>query len=663
MNKQLQKCVKPAFQSLRQKRLLFLSKLLAIRKTVAFLTILLFATLELKSQVSITSNQTWGTGVGEIPPPTSFGNDYREGISIGGQYTLTIKSSAGTLSMNAGKSINVSSGGILILDGVTITSSNPSGHVTWAGIVCTGPRLNTSGNAIKEQFLTFPDPNGSTTADWDGVLNIYTNAGASNPSQSCVLTSGGKISHALKGIYSIDGGIVRCRGTIFEDDQIGSDISAYESNVRAEVNACYFMDCTFKWTKTMPSYTLADLKGISLRSIQGVNIGGCTFTNDDITKHCKNERGTGVYADNATFAVSTSGTTFCTDALGCYVNCGTTRCVFTKLSFGINYINSAGRGLGVNSSDFKNNITDIYAQMVSGNAGIVKIYKNNFTGGTRTDLDAVFDNSGAGTCYASTTLIKNIDLLNCPNDIYDNQFDFVGSNINHITITTNSNGGRISNNTFTNSNTNTIYTDNVIGIKALGSNNREEIYCNKFHSMGIDIKVATGATVRTPVRGRDANMAYATDANNEFSDLLTNRYRFDNSGNTNITYCFSSTLPKYNPYNTPTSWNVTQCNLGFEPSCALTCEKLFTKINDISFGNLLSVYPNPSSTTFTITSKNETIKMISIYNQLGQLVFQSNNLNIFEVNIETANIVNGIYSVNVTLDNNTSISKKVVVFK
>ncbi|MDI1235200.1 MAG: hypothetical protein PSX81_13035 [bacterium] len=340
MNKQVQDCSMYAISNQKSTNYFvdFLSKQIPQISLIAII-LHLFCN-NLKAQVVISSDQVWGTGSGEIAAPTALGNDYREGILINSQVTLTIRSTAGPLGMNAGKSITVSSGGILILDGVTITSSNPSGNVTWAGITCIGPRLNLPGNNIKEQFLTMPNPNGTTTADWDGVLNVYTNTGASSPSQSCVVSTGGKISHAVNGIYSIDGGIVRCRGTAFEDCQICADIYQYESNVRAEVNACYFMDCNFTWTKTIPTFTLTNLKGISLRAIQGVNIGGCTFSNNDATKHCKDERGAGIYSDNATFAVSTSGTTFCTDALGCFVNCGTTRCTFAKLSYGINYTNS-----------------------------------------------------------------------------------------------------------------------------------------------------------------------------------------------------------------------------------------------------------------------------------------------------------------------------------
>ncbi|MDI1235199.1 MAG: T9SS type A sorting domain-containing protein [bacterium] len=299
--------------------------------------------------------------------------------------------------------------------------------------------------------------------------------------------------------------------------------------------------------------------------------------------------------------------------------------------------------------------------MVSGQAGIVKIYKNNFTGGNRADLDAVFDNSGAGSCYASSTLIKNIDLLNCPNDIYDNQFDFIGSNINHITVTTNANGGRISNNTFTNSNINTIASDNVTGIKVVGSNNRQEMYCNKFNFLGTDIKIASGATVKTPIKGRDAAMNYTASANNDFSSVLTNRYRIDNSGNPTITSYFSSaTCTNCDALPIPISINVISTSLNNEPACTLTCEQLFTRINKLEYNNLLIVYPNPSNKSINLSS-NELIKSIYLYNQLGQLVYQNNNVNDYSVTIQIENLGSGIYNISATLFDNLVLSKKIMV--
>lgn len=54
------------------------------------------------------------------------------------------------------------------------------------------------------------------------------------------------------------------------------------------------------------------------------------------------------------------------------------------------------------------------------------------------------------------------------------------------------------------------------------------------------------------------------------------------------------------------------------------------------------LYPNPSNEYINIET-NTTKNKITIYNNLGELLFTSNNSNTHIIQIPTSNLVNGIY--------------------
>ncbi len=82
-------------------------------------------------------------------------------------------------------------------------------------------------------------------------------------------------------------------------------------------------------------------------------------------------------------------------------------------------------------------------------------------------------------------------------------------------------------------------------------------------------------------------------------------------------------------------------------------------INEIDNSVSVIVYPNPSNNNFFNVSSSETIKVIELYNVVGQQVIQKegNNTN-KQTTIETGNLAKGIYTVKVLFANNkTSIVK------
>jgi hypothetical protein len=70
-----------------------------------------------------------------------------------------------------------------------------------------------------------------------------------------------------------------------------------------------------------------------------------------------------------------------------------------------------------------------------------------------------------------------------------------------------------------------------------------------------------------------------------------------------------------------------------------------------------SVYPNPSESDITITSANNPISTVEIYNVLGQLVLNLNFSDNFSENIDISSLRSGLYLIKI----NGSTTKKVLV--
>lgn len=451
------------------------------------------------------------------------------------------------------------------------------------GIYAFGDMPLVPGASLPEQYTTFPDPTiQNNIAAWEGVINDCNGCGNPFDKQSYVYTENVEISHAKVGIESYWGAIIRSQNTNFYNNETSVYIQDYASTLQPLVNACYFMDCNFKWDKSNPNFNQNDLIGIRMNNVSGVNIGGCSFTYDerdpfdDMVPYCVNERGKGISSYNSIYAVSTSGNTFCFDDMGCLKNCYSGNMgngsSFTNLSVGVNFLAGAGHGYVITNSTFNNNHKGISAtQNHSSLYGSLKVFDNQFYG-DRSFLDLIFEDD-LGDCYTNNFLIEDVYSNKMIFEAYRNNFSFNGDNNNHINSVTSR--GRIMSNHFYNLESTTTAADNVTGVNVVGNNSNMIINCNTFTDMGTDIKINHGATVKNPMHGKDPSLA----ASNIFSDPLSGRYRIDNhSSNSSITYKYTGLNQINNsqfPGNSPNSNNITTTQeSSFD--CNLVCEELIS---------------------------------------------------------------------------------------
>lgn len=88
-----------------------------------------------------------------------------------------------------------------------------------------------------------------------------------------------------------------------------------------------------------------------------------------------------------------------------------------------------------------------------------------------------------------------------------------------------------------------------------------------------------------------------------------------------------------------------------------------TSVHNINYSYLLGVYPNPAKENVTISmDKNQAnISQVVIFDITGKVVYSNNSFSAHEVNVNTENLINGIYLVNVTLANGVSTTKRLSI--
>ncbi len=648
---------------------------------------------------------TWGTG--GIPFPAN----YETGISITSNAGTPTKLiiNGGTLSMLPNKTtgsmacwiitdISVGPGCVLILNGVTInlvTSRLCSGNTyttvaddVWDGIKATGTR-NGAGATVA-QYDQLP-----TATTWGGVIRDYPNYTGSDP-QTYVEINGGSISRAVVAVSSIDGAIIRADGVTFEDNDIGCSVTTYYGGyfpnpnpslpaIPAD-NASYFNNCIFKWSYDNTTFTT--YHGIHLEGIRETRIGGCTFENNDPVVHCYNDRGTGIYADQATFTATGSGTSFVTDEIGCPEN-GTggnpgDGCIYRKLSYGIFFIDASGsdeNSFKAKRSKFTKNWISIYAE----NAYLPIIYNNEFNtaaanGGatsTRSNYNSLFGTGGcAANTLANTTngvgavpaapLIEDVHLFECKRfDVYNNKHEFADVDVHHIVIEDAvSEHSRLQNNDCKNtSGLVRSSSDDVRGISFIYSTNlngddqKVEVICNNFTNLGIDIDIKTGVTTAS-VWESPTNKA----SGNVFSSNTGSRLRIRNAGSAITTYRYTIGNSIENP-SLSSSGTVNASTANAPTSCTLDCDHLLAKVTKTpnAFKTVL-IFPNPANNQVNIECKSANISEVFIYNLHGQLLYskQCANQNNAE-SISLKDYSQGLYIIKVKLANGNVLNQKLMI--
>jgi hypothetical protein len=607
---------------------------------------------DLKAQITVSTPTTWDQN---NPPPSGYEDGIIVGAGSSGNNTiLTIEGI--TLQMKQGARIELEyNNSTLVLDGATITSDDPANNVLWGGIFVKGQILTTYIN----QYSTFPDPNTfNDNSAWEGVLN---------PVQTTVIADNSTISFASIGIESLYGGIVRVKNSQFIDNEIGVKISNYQYptnhplDKEHEINACRILNSNFTWTYNNPNISNLSKTGIYLNDVKGINIGGCNFQNNDAAAYCVEERGAGIRAYGASFAANTNGNSFCEDEMGCIRNCENgglgSGNSFLNLSYGIYFSSLMGHNVNfeISYSSFENNYRGIYATHSGNLYGSAKILNNNFQG-DRNLIEQIF--STDPSCTPNLQQVMDIYIQNMLNDVYLNTFQFNGNNIDHIVVENIPGMGRIINNTFNNQDPNTIASNNVNGVLAKGTNNRQTVSCNNFNNMGTDIKISQGATLQNPMTDKNGKTP-----GNKFSSIATGRYRIDNNGNPILDYIvFNNTLDDFHPYHQQNISLSINTIIKEEEQAIDACELKCIELQpDNDFGmnvkniktidDRLSIFPNPANLTLNIKLKASLINNVSIYSISGQKLQEVKFENIQEAALSTANLSSGTYILKVVTNN------------
>ncbi len=113
-----------------------------------------------------------------------------------------------------------------------------------------------------------------------------------------------------------------------------------------------------------------------------------------------------------------------------------------------------------------------------------------------------------------------------------------------------------------------------------------------------------------------------------------------------LSFTFGETFTSY--YNQPT-FNV---SLGFQDQFSQVTTAIFETNNDYD----LKIYPNPTSNYIKIENENTSILKISLYNALGQLLFESNQ---YVSIINMLPYIQGAYYLTITTKQKT-ITQKII---
>lgn len=592
------------------------------------------------STVIVQTNTQWNF---QNPPPQG----YEDGILIINGAELTISDI--TLEFKSNSRITVSDAK-LFLNGATLTTQPNVNQ--WRGIEAFGLHN-------LEQFNVFPtllQP--GNTDDWSGILN---------PNQVLVKLQGATIEKAKYGVESIQGAIVQARNSFFIDCQEGVWIRPYLSQTNPNMNACFFMDSEFGWTSNPESRT--DLRGIHLQNVRGVRIGGCVFFNDAPQKFCKEERGIGIFAEDAYFSAATSGNRICFQEgtqcpINCYGNSPGSGNFFQNLSVGIKVIgNVYNPKFEIRKSLFFFNLTQVEVYKASD----FVIFDNTFSQ-HRANFFGIFDSD-----CEEITLDYHIRMLKIEEsknfNIYGNTFDYESTNppikpikLTSIQLTNSSGVGEIKSNFINNGQIDIVATDNVFGIRCIGQNNLVGIFCNKFKNQGTDIKIDPNSTIGGFASDDESN-------GNKFSRTRLGRIRVDNSGNQPIEFYFYENDPDENPTNNSIP-NLQIIILPIPNSyskCSEDCPSPLGVNNHILLQIDIQIYPNPNfgklffKTDFNLET--EINLKLEILNLEGQVIYNKLANHISELQgTSLEHLTNGNYLVYLST-NNFFIYKKLVIQK
>ncbi|MEY4459229.1 MAG: hypothetical protein RIT38_434 [Bacteroidota bacterium] len=653
-------------------------------KGIILLTMIVFTLNHAQGQVTVTSNTTWsnstipsGASGGIIIQGCTLTIENVMGFSISNNITvdgtnavLIIDNSHFIFTSNSAK-IQVNKEGILqVINGSILEAPSP---FTWEGInaaesdyhFSTAPTIDNSGNC--------------SPAEWAGVLD---------GSATRIDVIGSFIRNAKHGIKSNasndnTSAVVRARETEFKNCEFGVELSNNFCNRFPMQSGTYIMTCDFIWDNDMPNFEGFPSEyyiGIFLDNCKGINIGGCTFT-DNISGNSPNSSmdftSYGIYARKTTVNISKDGDR-CEIANGdedpcpdnSFSNPALSRgCSFNKLDLGVYYTTSNKNDkFAIRSSTFNDTKQGVM---------VGKTY--NFAFGYNTynfNTDAYINYYGPGPWFTGALIIHSYNGVG----IYNNSFNYthgggtqqyikfieMGNLINHGL-------SYIKKNTFYNDIPLTTCGRNDNGIYIYGNNQALNIKCNTFENLAYDIKLTIdGKLSDIPLDGGGS-----TGAGNIYSDLHNLPCEYTNiavpSGHlSNIgTVKYENTVPLNTPkQNIPvTIWedinNYKSMGLA-NPCTATACEDLqVLAVRDVKKYQIVTTFPNPSSADFTITNK-QLIKVVSLYSADGRKLLQVNSVstlgNEFLVRKSDLNNYSGVILVKVECLNGQILTGRQIIY-
>lgn len=112
-------------------------------------------------------------------------------------------------------------------------------------------------------------------------------------------------------------------------------------------------------------------------------------------------------------------------------------------------------------------------------------------------------------------------------------------------------------------------------------------------------------------------------------------------------------------YNKEYKYNVVAV---YSDGCKATSESIFLTpaLGIDKLKNEITIYPNPARDFINIYSEN--IKFVKIYDMFGRIIDTINNIETNLVSINTANYNKGTYFLKITLTNNKTVIKKVIIY-
>lgn len=639
-------------------------------------TLLAFSLNYARGQVTVTTNTTWNNST--IPSAASAGIIVQGctltienvvGFSISDNITvdgtnavLIIDNSHFNFTSNSAK-IQVNKEGVLrVINGSILEALSPN---YWEGIIA---------GESDYHFITAPtiDNNGNCSpADWAGVLD----ASATRVEVISSFVRNGK--HGIQSNASTNhtGAVIRVRETEFKNCEYGIELSNNFCNRFPLQSGTFLMTCDFIWDNDMPNFSgspSTDYKGIFLYNSKGINIGGCTFTDNISGNSISNGNGftsCGIYAWNTTVNISKDGDR-CGIANGdndpcpdnSFSNPALSRgCSFNKLDLGVYYTTSDKNDkFAIRSSTF----TDTKQGVEVGTT-------YNFAFGYNTynfNTNAYSNYYGGGVWFTDAIVIYSYNGVG----IYNNSFNYTHSGetqqyIKFIEMGALINHGLsyIKKNTFYNDIPLTACGRSDIGIYIDGNNQALNIKCNTFENLAYDIRLGSnGRLSEVPLDGGGSigsgnTWSTITSSANScnYSNLAIPNGNRSNIGNVFFENIGNTDEPKASI--SQTSWEHLSGGLtpiknavGTANTCAATtCQDLqVLAVSKTDMNQIVTSFPNPTSTDFTITTR-QPIKYVSLHSADGRklLEVKSNSTlgNEFSVNRVDLNNFKGIILIKV----------------